>query len=391
MALNVNTGVVDPSDRLSTELVEGVSDVLHLIDVQRFPLWSILQALPQPPALNTQVKWNAERNRPVHATLAATASSAATTLTVATGQGAYFKAGDLVAVFGDAQPEIVSVSSVVSDALTVVRSVGDTAAAAATAGAALLILGPAVAQGSDLASSIYVQAASGYNYAEIFRTPIEFTGSEFETGKYGNKRNAKSIANRLNQHVRQLENTLFFGARSYTSNSGSGHPLGTSGGLAEFISGAAIGGTLSASGFDTNLDKVFGAGSGRKVIFAGSVAARGLQTVYATNFLPNLTGKKLHGVKPDFFVNTPYGAVPGFTKGDWNMSYSDTEPTVSGPKNQLFLVDLAHVAWRPLRKTRLVEDQAEPGEDRVEQAWLTEGALEVATVESHGILSGITG
>src|SRR6187549_3088890 len=169
MAPNVNSGVVDPADRLAEELVEGVSDVLHLVDVQRFPFYSILQALPSPAAKNVQVKCNQERNRPVHAALSASATNAATALSVATGQGAYFKVNDLISLqVGSGTFELCVVTGVTSDNVGVTRSVGEVAAASAASGASILILGQAVAQGASLQDQIYVAASSGYNYTEVF-------------------------------------------------------------------------------------------------------------------------------------------------------------------------------------------------------------------------------
>lgn len=67
---------------------------------------------------------------------------------MATGEGDYFRAGDVVRVARTG--EAFTVTSVSTDALTAVRGVGRVAAAAMLAGDQLLIVGNGAAQGATL-------------------------------------------------------------------------------------------------------------------------------------------------------------------------------------------------------------------------------------------------
>lgn len=274
MTVNVNTGVVDPALRLSNEIREGTSDVLSLMDLDATPFLGILRSLPSESAYQTQVVWNVQQNRPLFAVLAATAASADTSLTLDTNQGAYVQAGDLVVLFaGGGGGELCAVTGVTSDTIGVTRSVGGVAAATAQTGSQVMILGPKHAQGADVVTPLWVSAQSGYNYTEIFRHLVQLTGTAANAGRYGGNGNKRDVAFALAQHARQIEQTLFFGGRSYDT-SGS-HPVGTMGGLVEFVPETAIDAALTAALFGNAIEQAMAIGTKKKVIFAGSRAARG--------------------------------------------------------------------------------------------------------------------
>lgn len=383
MALNINTGVVDSADRLSTEVVAGASDYLNLVDLDSSPFYSILKALPSPAAKAVRVEWADQRVRYRHSFLGASITNVATSMTVATGHGGLFKVGDL-AVLGlpDAKQELLQVTGITADAVGITRSVGEVPAASAASGAALMILGPVAAQGADLVASNWVTPANGYNYTQVFRTPAQFTGTEFQIAKHGQKKgNSRSIAFALVDHIRQVEATAFFGGRSY-STAGT-HPLHTMGGVQEFVVPQILG-SLSSTAFSAAIDNAMAAGSGKKAFFCGSAFAAQLKNVYPELWRGNEGDRKRFGVRPDWYYDSEFGSIPGFTEATWTQSYSVTaEATGYAAKGAAFLVDLGLVRLRPLRETALLKNRQGPGEDKVTFEWMTELSLEVSTPEAH--------
>jgi len=193
-------------------------------------------------------------------------------------------------------------------------------------------------------------------------------------------------------HLRSIESTCFFGARSFTSASPSSK--GTAGGLVEYIATnkfASIG-TLSRGVLDDKLRAIFQHGSRRKVIFAAPVPAQALSGLYADNWVKNQgpTDEGTYGAKVTGFISGAFGdRVPVITKREWGMF-----PTASnGYGSWMFVVDLDYVQLRPLRNrgTQLLRNRQGNGEDRVVHEYLTELSLEVSQESAHGLLTGITG
>lgn len=157
----VLTGLVDTEDVLGDERVVDMSDEIKHLDPDESQFTTMLQKMGSKEAFREKVNWLELELFPRKSALAASATSAATTVTVTTGEGTYFRAGDVVrnAVSGEAY----QVTSVSTDTLTITRSVGDVAAASSASGAELVIISNAAAQGDTLGTRKMVKKALGYN------------------------------------------------------------------------------------------------------------------------------------------------------------------------------------------------------------------------------------
>lgn len=134
----------------------------RLLDQDEGQFMTILNKLPSQAAVRERVNWLEDQYFPNLSALAASATSAQTTLVVTTGQGDYFRAGDLARLGNSG--EVVEVVSVSTDTLTVDRSVGSVAAATAETGTQLLIIGNVSAQGADYGTLKVQVRTLGYNW-----------------------------------------------------------------------------------------------------------------------------------------------------------------------------------------------------------------------------------
>ncbi len=316
------------------------------------------------------------------------ATGSAGTVTVTTGEGVYFRAGDLVRI--QASNEIFEVVSVAGDVLTVTRNLSGSGTTGAAIGDKLLIVSNAAAQGADYGILKAMTRVLGFNYTQITRHPFGFTGTEVEIETYGRGDPMNEIAKKAVEHKRALENQLFFGTRKFTSAAPSSK--GYMGGLVEFITtnvSASIG-TLSLTGLDSRLQDIFQYGSQNKVIFSAPTPARALSNLLSNNWVQAGPDETKYGAKVNSFVTGAYGgSVPVIVKRDWGRF-----PTTSNQYGGwMFVVDLDYVMKRPLRNrgTRLLRNRQGNGVDSVIHEYLTECSMEVSQEKVHGILKGITG
>lgn len=385
MAIATASGVVDTDAILSDEKVVDMQNQFRLLDVDESQFMTILNKLPSQKAVREKVNWLEDQYFPNLSSLSASASSAVTTLTVATDEGDYFRVGDLVRL--GTSGEIAEVSAVSGDDLTVTRSIGGVAAASAQTGEQLLIVSNVSAQGADYGTLKVTTRVLGYNYSQITRHPFGFTGTETVIETYGPGDPANEVAKKLVEHKRALENQCFVGPRAYDSSASKGHMGGI---VSEFISTNVSNsvGTLSLTALDDALEDIFQHGTMNKVIFAAPTPAAALSRLLANNWVRARPEDEVYGAKVSAFINGAYGArVPVITKREWGREASTSRG------GWMVVLDLAYIKKRPLRDrgTRLLRNRQGNGVDSVVHEYLTEMSLEVAQEKAHGLLTGITG
>lgn len=388
MTVAVNTGVVDTEARLSSEKVVDMDPSIGLKETDNAQFMTILKKLPSTDATQVEVRWLEDQLFPNRSTLATSATSAATTLDVATGTGVYFRAGDILYI--EESGEKVSVSSVSSDALTVVRSIGGVAAATAASGGGVLVVGNASAQGADTGTLKSTDRVLGYNYTQIFRKPFGFTGTDAEIALYGADDPEREAAKKRVEHKRELENAVWVGARDFTSQSPSS--IGYMGGILEYLSTNVFTGfgALSLTGFDVKIQQILQDGDMNKVIFAAPTPARGLSHLFTSNWQQAENDDVLFGAKVSAWLNGAYGErLPVIVKREWG-GYGTSGYGLGGA---IFVIDLGNVKRRPMRNrdTKLLPNRQGNGQDQVVFDYLTEMSFELKNETTHGAFFGVTG
>ena len=388
MPVSVNTGVVDTEARLSSERVVDMDNKIGLKETDNSQFTTILKNLPSTDATQVEVRWLEDQLFPNRTTLAATASSADASVSVATGTGVYFRVGDIV--FVEQTSEKLEVIGITSDAIGVTRSIGGVVAATAQTGGGLVIVGNASAQGADTGTLKSTDRTLGYNYTQIFRSPFGFTGTDAEIKLYGADDPEREAAKKRVEHNRRLENSVWTGGRDFTSATPSSK--GYMGGVMEYLSTNVFTafGALSLTGFDLKIQQILQDGDMNKVIFAAPLAARGLSHLFDSRWQSAQNDDVLLGAKVSAFLDGAYGErLPVIVKREWG-AYGSTGYGLGGA---IFVIDLSNVKRRPMtnRDTKLLPNRQGNGEDKVVFDYLTEMSFELKNETTHGAFFGVTG
>jgi len=392
LAVTVLTGLQNDYTILANRRVIDMAPVIAELDPETSQFATMLNKLASKPAFSAKVEWLEDQYFPRVTTLAATASSAVGTLTVATGTGAYFISGDICRIVSTG--EAVAVSAAPStDTVGVTRGVGATTAASAASGGDIVILGNASLQGASLPTRRQTKKTNAYNYTQIVRSSYGFTNTLAASKLYGGDEPMLERKKKAVEHMRQQESILFFGARSL--NTSGTAPVGYSGGAIEYISSNIKNpaGQVTKATFDGYLDSLYAHGSNNKVFFAAPLVARIIST-YASVGQGSAWGTPdLSGVSAKFGVH-----VNGFTSGAFGQSlpiivkreWSDMAATTSGYGSYGFGIDLDYVKIRPLRATQLLTNRQANDSDSVDEEYLSEFALEFQQESTHLVIKGMT-
>lgn len=385
----VLSGVVNDNTILADQRVIDMSDVIAQLEDDISPLTTMMQRIKKKrPARSNKINWMVDELVPRLTTLAASATSAATTIAVATGTGQYFRARDVIRVASTG--ENLAVTAVTSDSLGVTRSVGTTGEVSAQSGVDLIKVGNAAAQGATLGTLVQTKKAAVSNYTQIQRDPWGFTNTALAEDYYGGDLDSNERGKKFIEHRRQIEQTLFFGQRDLDT-SGT-QPIGYAGGILDYISTNSTSSTsLTQTVWETWLrDKVFRYGSRNKVVFVTPLVRSALNSFPLAKLAPNSDGGdiKSWGVSLMKYVGGGTdGTVNIAVKRDW----SDFQ--ASGSFGGVAIaVDMDQVCFRPLsgRDTKLLPNRQAPDEDSGKKEYLTEYSVEWGDERNHAKLTGVT-
>jgi hypothetical protein len=383
------TGVVDDADILSNQRVVDMSPTIAMLEPDEAPLTTMLQKTSKRAAFSQKVEWLSDELVPRLTTLAASAASAATALSVATGTGQYFRPGDVIRI--STTGENCAISAVTGDTLNLVsRTLGGTSGVtsiSAASGVDVIKVGNAAAEGATLGTLIQTKKVANFNYAQIQRDPWGFTNTLVASKLYGGPEPANEAKKKLIEHKRQMENTLFWGVRDLIT-SGSA-PIGYVGGVYQYVTSNLTSsvGSLTETIFETFLRKAFRYGSQNKVMFCSPIVASALSSFPQGKLAPPSPSIDTYGVSLSKYQSASGAMVDIAIKRDWY----DFQTTGNQYGGIGVVLDMDDITMRPLRDTVLKPDRQANDEDSIKQEYLTEWSLELGLEKKHAIISGITG
>lgn len=298
--------------------------------------------------------------------------------------GAYFAEHDLVLVTRTG--ELMRVTAVATNTLTVVRGVGGSAVALAD-NDELLLAGSAQPEGDTSKPARSTNPTTITGYTQIFRRPWELTGtaiaSENETTPHDWDHQAAKVGI---EHKRDIERAFLFGKAS-ENTSGSQARRTTAGILSRISTNSTdAGGALSETEFLGALRQGFRYGGRRKVLMASPLVASVLNT-YAAGKVQISQSEKTYGVDVTTFTS-PFGAVRLVV--NWELEGTKYGGYAIG-------IDFDNVAYRYLANSKLNRDSKvrtniqAPDADTRKDEWLTEAGLQVGLESTHFVITGVTG
>lgn len=394
-ATTINSGVVDTSMPLSNRLKVDMHDPIRMLDpdVSQFATMLSDPRLASEKAGSYIVEWLEDRLMPRVLSLAVSAATGDTTFTTGTGEGAYAKTGDIIRI--PQTGEAVRVTSATASSLTVVRAIGSVAAATAASGVlsggTLLIVGGSNKQGGSLPTRLITQQTRNYNYTQIVRNAYGFTRTAQQSNWWGGTTLLEwEREKKASEHKTDIENMLFWGARSYTATTG---PQSTSGGLFDYIATnkTNAAGVWSKASVQNWLTTGLQYGSQRKVLFCSPLVAQVISAFLADNWIRADVGTTLYGAHINSLISGAYGVeIPVVVKRQWG-AYGTATSGQYQPAGCGFLVDLESVALAWMQNSVRLSDRQANDADGVDEEYLAELSLIVRIELHHSLIYGVTG
>ena len=386
MALSIVNGVESDNTILSNERVIDMDDVIAYLDPETSQFTTMLMKVARRQAQATKVEWLEDELFPRLSAVVSGGASDGASITVTTGQGPYFRAGDLVR---NAHTGVAfKVTSVAGDVLTVGNAIGRVAFSAHTAADQLVIIGNASAQGATLGTRLITKRVAQFNYTQIQRNPYGFTRSLMASKLYGGPEPMKERKKKAVEHKRAIEYSLFWGVRSLDTSGA--QPVGASGGLFEYVTTNVqnAAGTLTKTLLDTYMRGFLQHGTQNGVLFVSPLFAQALSGFLRDAWQPVTTDTKLWGAVVDGFISGAYGyRVPVVVKKDWN-DFSSASTQYGGWG---FYANMDNLEFNTLRDTQFLTDRQANDADSLDEEYLTEFCLKVQHERTHGIITGVTG
>lgn len=233
------------------EIAEDVSDLIGLISPYETPLLDALgDALRE--AKSTHHEWLEDELLPNKDAIDDdTISSPSTETSFDVANGGRFRAGDQIQIEGS--EELMLVTGVSSDTLTVVRGYAGTTAEDLVDGTVVNILGNAALEGGDKPEARFTNRSRVGNYTQIFTAAVEVSGSDMAASHLGlSDEMDYQKQERLRELVRDLENTVINGGKAANDPQGSASVRRTMKGVISHLSSNIF--NTGESGFPSGTD-----------------------------------------------------------------------------------------------------------------------------------------
>ena len=377
------TGQRTTTGILSDQLAIDLGDRISLLEPDSQPLTVFSRAAGKARTVATKFSWLEDSSEARFDAINNGAGYADNATSIVVDNGAYFAEHDLVLI--TRTTEMVRVTAVATNTLTVVRGVGSTAAAILD-NDELYILGSAQPEGDTSKPARSSNPSKQTNYRQIFRDPFQSSRSLLASGFQVNPNDwAHQSKKSAIEHAKSIELNLLLGRKSLDT-SGSTERR-TTGGLLSFITTnqTDAGGTFTEAEFNTAMRQAGRYMRGRRLALASSAAVSALNSFPAAKQQVMGSSDKTYGLNVTNY-QSPFGSL--------NLVY---HPLLEGTKYGGYLVgvDLDEVTYRYLandeynRDTKVIPNiQANDLDGRKDEI-KTECGLQVGQQKRHFVVTGI--
>lgn len=216
------------------ELVEDVSDIISIVSPYETPLLDHLGD-PQRSATSTVHEWLEDSLLPNTDTVQdASISAPLTETTFTVSYGDRFRVGDQIQIVGSS--EVMLVTGVSYNDLTVVRGYGGTTAEQLIDDTTIRILGNAALEGDDAPTARFTNRVRRTNYTQIYTASVEVSGSQLAANQIGLSDELDyQKQERLRELIRDLENCVINGVAAASSPQGDASTRRTMKGIIPFL------------------------------------------------------------------------------------------------------------------------------------------------------------
>lgn len=323
---------------------------------------------------------------PRQVTVSGALTAVATSVVLSAGHGSRVAKYDLIRSADSG--EVMYVSAVSTDTLTVTRAIGGTSATIAD-GAILEVIGPAFEDGATRGNLKSVKEDRGFNYVQIFRKAFGFSGRQLETALYGGSDKMTEPKWQGIEHRKSIELAAFFGKRHKLTGAG-GLPVTTTGGIEYFVTTNV----WDCAGNKPKFSQVIEAlEEGMKYGRGGNLDGSNTKYLFASyKWLTHL-----ESLGRDAIQYRPHDTVLGLKLGEIQTAHGRLvivpTPILTGSSygGHAFLLDLNHVqyVYHKGRDTRLVADIQANDADSKEFEYLSDCGFEIELERSHMVWKGL--
>lgn len=381
-----------PTGIASQRLIIEMQDQIYQYDPNKTPFLTILSQSSGSRAAAPVYNHLEDEPLPSWTTLGANLSSgSATTITVTSGAGVYFRSGDLILIpksLANSKPEVALVQSVATDTLTVVRdwvnNNSGTGGTAAVSGDNVLIMGNVNEEAAGSRTLLQTTEAQITNYCQIIRTPWGISGTLDATATYGGPDRVYQAQKAATQHAFEQERAFLFGTKRNTTGSNS-RGLRATGGIYYWLTTNSVnaGGTLTHSSMETLCEKVFRFGSSTKTMLCSRKVMSQLDNIVEAR-LETVVASDTYGVQMRRYVS-----------GHGELLIKIHDLLINDYSGVGIVIDMAQVEKRftvnseGKRDALLRMNIQNNDEDAIKNEYLSEVGLHVHLEKAHGLLTGV--
>jgi len=370
------------------ELVEDVSDIIGIVSPHETPLLEHLGD-PKSPAMSTVHEWVEDVLLPNTDTINdAVFADPETDPTFTVENGSRFQVGDLVRP-GESG-EVMLVTGVAGNDVSVVRGYGGTTAATLADDMALHILGNAALEGADAAAARFTSRARKLNYTQIFAATVEVSGSMQAARAHGVDDEVDyQKQERMRELLRDLENCVINGVAGASSPQGGSGTRRTMNGLVQ---------TIATNTFEPGTGPIpDGDGSGldelNEAVLNAALREIWEQSsgVVDTIVVGGAQKRRING-----FASATRAYLPEDTRFQDLVSVYESDFGVARvvlsrwvPTDAVVLVDSSRVGVMPLAGRSFHYKPLAAGGDSIKGQVVGEYTLEIKNENAHGIIRGL--
>jgi hypothetical protein len=365
---------------LDSELAVLTAAQPNLISLMTTTLASGLKVFrSNTPVTNNKHEWSELVMRPEQGVVNGAHNNSTTTLALVSATGFYV---DMVLAF-EGSDEVMYVTAVSGNNLTVVRGYGGSTAASLIDGTVTRIISRPRPEGSDPDANANSMPSMNYNYTEIFDDTFKVSGTSVGTDLAGinNLIDTNTMQSMLTV-TRRINTATIYGRRVQRVK---GVSNGSMGGLLQLITkrSNAAGADLDATILNTGIENIFKDGGSPNVILCNTNQARKISAFNnAKLFIQRgdaTAGTSVNAFQSD--LPTPLGQIQNIV----------VDPNF--PKTKVAILDLNKIFLEEFAGRGLKEfDATLPGADAIARRILGEFTLEVLNGgEAHCILDNLSG
>lgn len=307
------TGMATTYD-LTVGVVVNMDEAIYLLSPVDTPLLTGLGSdgltiIGSAPVDERQFSWMTDTILTPRSALTATVVTAGTTIGVTAGHGSRFSTGDVLTIELDgATSEIVRVTGISTDTLTITRTWAGTASQYVT-GSLVVGVGTALPEGSNPEAARTVDRVESTNVTQIFGpTKVDMSRTEQQVRKYGVANEfAHQLMGRTKENAIAREQAYLYGARADSTSL----EARTTGGLRFYISTGhnSTATQLTEANITTAQQAGYNLGGFADVVMANPVALATLNDPANTTIVRETIDDPMRGRTRVAWVDTEFGSV----------------------------------------------------------------------------------